>query len=457
MGLSIQQYQSMIDAQHATQAFEVFLLSLCIAGVLQILLGIVKAGIIGYYFPSSVIKGMLCGIGLLLIAKEIPHFLGDDRDPTGEESFIQATGENTVTAIITAFRFFDTGALIIGSVCLFILILWQSKPIKKVKWLATIPGPLLAVAAGIGMNQLFMNVWPVHAITNPAHMVNLPNIDSVPTLISKLHFPDLSALSNYKVWETAFVLCCVASLESLLSIEAIDKLDPENRITPTNRELIAQGTGNLVCGLIGGLPVTSVIVRSSTNVYAGARTRMSAIFHGVLILAAIFIFPKVLNMIPNTALAAILIMTGWKLTRPVIFKSVYRQGLDQFLPFIITIVVFLLTDLLKGVAVGIIVGVIFILRQNYRNPYKYITDTIDGVPHYFIKLSQNVTFLNKGKIIETLHSIPPGSKVYIDGGRSQFIDKDVLEAITEFKRSAHLNNITVELEEIEEVELISAH
>jgi MFS superfamily sulfate permease-like transporter len=205
------------------------------------------------------------------------------------------------------------------------------------------------------------------------------------------------------------------------------------------------------------LPVTSVIVRSSANVNAGAKTRFSAMFHGLLLLAAIFVFPNVLNMIPNAALAAILIMTGWKLTRPVIFKSVYRQGLDQFLPFIITIIVFLLTDLLKGVAVGIIVGVIFILRQNYRNPYKYVTDVIDGVPHYFIKLSQNVTFLNKGKIIETLHSIPPNSKVYIDGGRSQFIDKDILEAITEFKRSAHHNNITVQLEEIEEVELISAH
>ncbi len=457
LGLSVPQYQAQLEAAHATQAFEMFLLALCIGGLLQIVLGILKAGIIGYYFPSSVIKGMLCGIGLLLIAKEIPHFLGDDRDPEGDESFIQKDGENTVTAIISAFRFFAPGALVIGLACLSVLILWETKALKKIKWLTVIPGPLLAVLIGIGLNQLFMGIWPTHAITDSAHMVNLPKIDSVQTLVDKLHFPELSAFSNYSVWETAFVLCAVASLETLLSIEAIDKLDPENRITPTNRELIAQGTGNFICGLIGGLPVTSVIVRSSANVNAGARTRLSAILHGVLLLSAIFIFPNVLNLIPNTALAAILIMTGFKLTRPAIFKTVYRQGLDQFLPFIITISVFLLTDLLKGVAVGIIVGVIFILRQNYRNPYKYIADNIDGVPHYFIKLSQNVTFLNKGKIIETLHSIPPGSKVYIDGGRSQFIDKDVLEAITEFKRSAHLNNITVELEEIEEVELISAH
>ena len=451
---SIQNFKEQIPDHNP---FGLFLLSLCLAGILQIILGFLKAGIIGHYFPSSVIKGMLCGIGLLLIAKEIPHFLGDDRDPQGDESFVQADKENTITEILSAFKFFSPGVVIIGSVCLLILILWQTKFIKKINWLSAVPAPLLVVVAGIGINQVFILFFPDLSIVNATHLVNLPKITSPQELISKLQFPDLSGFGYYKVWETAFILCCVASLESLLSVEAIDKLDPENNITPTNRELIAQGVGNLVCGLIGGLPVTSVIVRGSANVNAGAKSKLSTIFHGILLMAAVFIIPSLLNMIPIGALAAILIVTGFKLTRPSIFKNVYKQGWDQFLPFIITISVFLLTDLLRGVSIGIVVGIIFILRQNYRNPFKFIEDNIEGVPHYFIKLSQNVTFLNKGKIVETLHKIPEGSKVYIDGGRSQFIDKDVLEAITEFKKSAHLKNITVELEDIEEVELISAH
>ena len=451
---SIENFKDLIPGHNP---FGLFLLSLCIAGILQIILGFLKAGIIGYYFPSSVIKGMLCGIGLLLIAKEIPHFLGDDRDPQGDESFIQDDKENTITEIINAFRFFSPGVALIGSVCLMILIFWQSKLIKKINWLSVMPGPLVVVIAGILMNQAFIVFFPELAITNESHLVNLPKITSIDALVSKLQFPDFSGLGYYKVWETAFLLCCVASLESLLSVEAIDKLDPENNITPTNRELIAQGVGNFLCGLIGGLPITSVIVRGSANVSAGAKTKYSAIFHGLLLLSAIFLIPNILNLIPNSALAAILIMTGYKLTKPWIYKNVYKQGWDQFLPFIITIAIFLLTDLLRGVSIGIVVGIIFILRQNYRNPFKYIHDNIDGMPHFFIKLSQNVTFLNKGKIVETLHNIPPDSKVYIDGGRSQFIDKDVLEAITEFKQSAHLKNIKVELEDIEEVELISSH
>lgn len=438
-------------------AFEIFLTALCLAGIFQIILGVIRAGIIGYYFPSSVIKGMLCGIGILLIAKEIPHFLGDDRDPQGDESFSQEDKENTFTEIINAFSNLSPGVLIIGLVCLATLLLWQTNFIKKIKWLSLFPGPLLAVVFGIAINQIYLTYFTDFAVTSPLHLVSLPIIDSVDLFFSKLHFPDLSALAYYKVWEIAFLIGCVASLESLLSLEAVDKLDPENKISPTNRELIAQGVGNFICGLIGGIPVTAVIVRGSANVNAGAKTKLSSIFHGVLLLAAIFIMPTLLNKIPNSALAAILIITGFKLSSPWLFRNVYKQGWDQFLPFIVTILVFLLTDLLRGVSIGIIVGIIFILRQNYKNPYKMVTDTIEGVPHYFIKLSQNVTFLNKGKIIETLQLIPLGSKVYIDGGRSHFIDKDVLEAIAEFKHSAHLKNIRVELEEIEEVELISSH
>ncbi|MFN6039028.1 MAG: SulP family inorganic anion transporter, partial [Bacteroidota bacterium] len=259
-------------------SFGLLLTSLCIAGILQIILGILKAGIIGHYFPSSVIKGMLCGIGLLLIAKEIPHFLGDDRDPMGDENFIQSDKKNTLTEIIDAVRFFSPGVALIGSVCLAILILWQSNWIKKVKFLSAFPGPLIVVIFGIFLNQIFINYFPDLAITNQSHMVTLPKISSIQDLLNKIQFPDLDGLAYYKVWETGFLLCCVASLESLLSVEAIDKLDPENNITPTNRELIAQGVGNLVCGLIGGLPVTSVIVRGSANVNSGAKSKYSSIF-----------------------------------------------------------------------------------------------------------------------------------------------------------------------------------
>lgn len=297
-------------------SFGLLLTSLCIAGILQIILGILKAGIIGHYFPSSVIKGMLCGIGLLLIAKEIPHFLGDDRDPMGDENFIQSDKKNTLTEIIDAVRFFSPGVALIGSVCLAILILWQSNWIKKVKFLSAFPGPLIVVIFGIFLNQIFINYFPDLAITNQSHMVTLPKISSIQDLLNKIQFPDLDGLAYYKVWETGFLLCCVASLESLLSVEAIDKLDPENNITPTNRELIAQGVGNLVCGLIGGLPVTSVIVRGSANVNSGAKSKYSSIFHGVLLLLSIFLISDILNLIPIAALAAILLITGFKLTKP---------------------------------------------------------------------------------------------------------------------------------------------
>jgi MFS superfamily sulfate permease-like transporter len=291
----------------------------------------------------------------------------------------------------------------------------------------------------------------------PEHLVTLPHINSFSDFSNCFIFPEFSMLGEFKLYKVAFTIAIVASLETLLCIEAIDKLDPNNNITPTNRELIAQGFGNLICGLIGGIPITSVIVRSSANLNAGAKSRLSSIVHGLLFIVCILFIPSLLEKIPYSALAGILIYTGYKLCQPRILMNVIRSGMDQFLPFIVTITVFLLTDLLIGVLVGICVSVIFILRQNYRNPYKYIHDTIEGVPHYFIKLSQNVTFLNKGKIVDTLHKIPKGSKVYIDGGRSQFIDKDVLEAISEFKRSAPRNNIEVILEDIREVELISAH
>jgi MFS superfamily sulfate permease-like transporter len=445
-----------LSAVASLGSFEVFLLALCMAGVIQIILGVIKAGIIGYYFPSSVIKGMLAAIGVILIIKQLPHLVGYDADTEGDFSFIQTDGHNSLSELLYMLNYLSPGSVIIGFVSLSILLLWDSGLIKKSRILSAMPAALLVVLAGIGINELLIHLNPDIDV-KPEHLVNLPHIGSWTDFTASITFPSFAAFTNPKVYEVAFTLAVVASLETLLCIEAIDKLDPENNVSPTNRELIAQGVGNLICGLIGGIPVTSVIVRSSANLNAGGKTRLSPIFHGLLLVVCVLFIPSVLEKIPYSALAGILIYTGYKLCRPQIIKNVYRSGWDQFLPFIFTILLILLTDLLKGVSVGIVISVIFILRQNYRNPYKYIHDTIEGVPHYFIKLSQNVTFLNKGKIVDTLHKIPKGAKVYIDGGRAQFIDKDVLEAISEFKRSAPRNNIEVILEDIKEVELISAH
>ena len=270
-------------------------------------------------------------------------------------------------------------------------------------------------------------------------------------------FVKQAPVENPKIYEVAFTIAAVASLETLLSLEAVDKLDPDNRIAPTNRELIAQGVGNIFCGLIGGLPVTSVIIRSSANVSAGAKSQASTVFHGILFVATVLLLPNLLQLIPLSCLAAILIMTGLKLARPGLFKNMFQQGLDQFLPFILTELVMLFTDLLKGVCVGIIIAIFFILKQNYKAPFKIVQDTIDGKMNYFIKLSQNVTFINKGKFIDLFKNIPPGSVVFLDGGRSTFIDKDVLEIISAFKQSAKVHKIEVNLDEIEEVEILTNH
>ena len=437
-------------------SFETFLLAMVLAGVIQILLGILKAGIIGYYFPSSVIKGMLAAIGIILVLKQIPHLAGYDSDPEGDMTFIQTDGQNTFSELLNMINFVSPGSLFIGAIGLLILFIWDSKWVKGNRILSLFPGAIVVVLVGVAVNAFLKQTAPDFDV-KPEHLVSLPKISNFSDLKLSFTFPDFSQFTNPKVYETAFVLAIVASLETLLCLEAVDKLDPNHEVSPTNRELIAQGTGNLLAGLLGGIPITSVIVRSSANISAGGKTQLASIVHGLLFILSIFLIPSVLELIPYSALASILIFTGFKLSHPRIYKSVYRTGFDQFLPFIVTIAIMLLTDLLKGVTVGIVISIIFILRQNYKNPYKLISDTIEGRKHYFIKLSQNVTFLNKGKLMETFHSIEPGSKVYIDGGRAQFVDKDVLELITEFKRWGEIKNIEVILEEIQEVELISSH
>ena len=462
--------------------FNAFLLATLLAGLMQILLGIVKAGIIGHYIPVSVIKGMLSGIGVILILKQIPHFFGYDQDPEGDFRFIQIDGENSFTELIHMVNYISLGATLVGIVALLVLILWNKAFIKRNKFLNVLPGPLVAVICAVIVN-FTVNKTSNILLISKEHFVNMPDLSSFEKLRNSIQLPDFGAISNIQVWSVAITLALIASIESLLGVEAVDKLDPDFNVTPTNRELIAQGAGNMICGLIGGIPVTSVIVRSSANVNAGAKTKFSSIFHGILLLAAIFLIPGILDLIPLSALAAILIFTGWKLAKPtkgnmqtliasfICFLNVVKlkigdheknkktlnEGITQFLPFIVTLLVMLFTDLLKGVGAGLFVGIIFILRQNFKDPFRILSDDIEGKKHYFIRLQQKVTFINKGKFITFFQSVLPGSRVVIDGGRSVFIDRDVLEAITEFKLSATQKNIEVVLEDIEEVEILSKH
>ncbi len=437
-------------------SFEAFLLAVCLAGVFQIALGILKAGIIGYYFPTAVIKGMLSAIGIILILKQVPHLLGYDADLEGDESFKQIDGENSFTEFSQTLQHFSYGSIIIGLASIAILIIWQSKFIKQNRFFKAIPSALLVVLVSILLDQYFGLYHPEFEVKDE-HLVKLPAFDNINMFFSAFTLPDFTAFRNTKLYEIAFIIGVVASLETLLSLEAIDKLDPDNRISPTNRELIAQGTGNLLSGLLGGLPITSVIVRSSVNVDSGGKSQFSAIFHGILFLIAIFFIPHLLALIPLSALAAILIVTGFNLAKPKMFMRIYKQGLDQFLPFIFTFVVMLFSDLLRGVSVGIFVSILFILRQNYRAPFKKIEEIINGQLNIFVKFSPGITFINKGKFIELFKSIPPNTLVYLDGGRAGFIDKDVLELISAFKESGKHKNIVVHLEAIEEVEILSQH
>ncbi|RNI22554.1 SulP family inorganic anion transporter [Rufibacter latericius] len=438
-------------------SFEVFLLAVVLCGVFQIILGFLKAGIIGLYFPSSVIKGMLAAIGLILILKQIPHFLGADEDFLGDLNFLQSDGRNTFTEIGYAFsNKLQVGSLIVGVVSLAILILWERSFIQRNSILKLVPGALIAVIVAIGLNLLFQSSSPALAIAD-SHLVNLPEISGPASLLNELRFPDWAAITNSQVWVIGITLAIVASLESLLSVEAVDKLDPHKRRTPTNRELKAQGIGNVMSGLIGGIPLTAVIVRSSANVNAGGESKLSSFFHGVFLLLSILFLTNVLGLVPLAALAAVLLMVGFKLTKPVLYKTQWRLGMDQFLPFIITIVAILFTDLLKGISIGLVVGVFYILKANYKSPYFFKRENHEGQEKIHIKLSENVSFLNKASVALTLDHLPENSEVIIDGSQSTYIDYDVLEAIQNFRTVAHEKDIRLTLRDIPSVKTIGMH
>lgn len=424
-------------------SYEAFLAAVVFAGVFQLILGILKAGSIGNYIPNAVIKGMLAGIGIILILKQIPHLFGYDKDPEGDQQFIQMDGENSFTELVHMINFTTPGALIIGLVSFFVLIIADKPFYKKNKFLSNIPGPLLAVVFGILLTLLFNG----HSFlgVDAQHLVSLPSINSISDLGDNLTFPNFSFANSSAFWMIVITLAIVASLETLLGIEAIDKIDPDKNESNTNKELLAQGIGNIACGFLGGLPVTSVIVRSSANINSGAKTKLSTIIHAVLLLVSVFLLPNILSLIPNACLAAILIMTGFKLTKLAIFKEQWKFGYEQFIPFIITIVVMLVTDLLKGVCAGLIVAVIYIIKDNIKSSFDSNSEVMNGEQYYLIKLPQHVTFFNKGYLIKFFASIEPDSKVIIDGSINKKINRDSKDVIADFVDTAKKRRVQVEL------------
>ncbi|MGY6275699.1 SulP family inorganic anion transporter [Methylomonas sp. MgM2] len=422
-------------------SFSAFLLSLVIAGALQLVLGYLKAGLIGAFFPVSVIKGMLAAIGLILIIKQIPHATGYDVDFEGDESYMQETAESSFFEVIDALEGITPGATVISGVSLFILIIWESKLFKRINILQLIPGPLVAVVWGIVYNGLAMRYAPEWSI-NQKHLVTLPELGSATNFINQLQMPDFSYIANPNIFSIAVTLAVIASLETLLSIEAVDKLDPHKRIAPTNRELKAQGLGNIISGMIGGLPITAVIVRSSANINAGGQTRLSSFFHGILLLSSVVFLAEFLNTIPLACLAAILLQTGYKLAKPKLFVEFFHRGWNQFLPFIITVVAILISDLLIGITIGMVIGIFFVLRANF---HEAMTLTVHG-SHCLLRLHKDVSFLNKALLRRHLSSIPNDAELIIDGNKALFIDQDILETISDFILAAPDRGISVEIQ-----------
>jgi MFS superfamily sulfate permease-like transporter len=421
-------------------SFEILTAAVAVSGLIQIILGSLRAGIIAYYFPSSVIKGMLAGIGIIIVLKQIPHMMGYDSDPMGDESFDQPDQQNTFSELLLAIQDPHWGAVLIAVVSIALMLLWERPFIQRNLWLRYVPGPLLAVIAGLIMAAAFA-AHPTLAI-DAGHYVDLPPLDGMSLFV----MPDLSALGSPVFWTTAITLAIVASIETLLCVEATDKMDPWKRITPANRELFAQGTGNLVSGLLGGLPVTQVVVRSSANIQAGGRGKLSAILHGVLLLLAVVTIGGLLRQIPLASLAAILLLVGYKLAKPSLFVKMWKAGRMQFLPFLLTVGFMSVTnDLLRGVALGLALALVHILWKNYKVPFHYDPNRYKpGMPIY-IELSEDVTFLNKAGIKRTLSEVPDGARVVIDAGRSLDLDPDVREIIDEFASTTQDRNIKLQL------------
>lgn len=425
-------------------SWEAFLLSVMLAGVLQIGMGYLRLGTIAYYFPVSVIKGMLSGIGLVIILKQIPHALGYDRDFEGDLAFFSPEGESTLGYLVDTLYDVSPAAILVTVISMSILLLWEMVLYKKYRIFQILQGPLVVVAIGILLSYLFdEHIESLNFETDD--LVNLPVALSIQDFAGQFTFPDFSHLANPEIYFIALVIAVIASLETLLCVEATDKLDPLKRVTSTNRELVAQGLGNTISGLIGGLPVTQVIVRSSANITFGGRTKLSTIFHGVLLLICVIVIPGVLNMIPLASLACILFVVGYNLAKPSLFKAMYELGWSQFAPFIATVIGILLTDLLKGIGIGMVVAIFFILRSNLKTDYELFHEKNDGVRKIRLVLAEDVSFLNKGSIGKALKEFESDSWVIIDGSKSKYIDHDIIEIIRDFTVNAHIRDINVEV------------
>jgi MFS superfamily sulfate permease-like transporter len=416
-------------------SYDQFLVAVVIAGILQIILGILKAGVIGYYFPSSVIKGMLAAIGIILILKQLPI----------------AIGYNKAAAVS-----YHMGSILIAGISIAIILFWELPILKKYAFFKYVPGALIAVLVGVGLNLFFKTSIPEWALSADA-LVKLPVANNSAEFIGQFTLPNVHALGNYQVYVVAVTIAIIASLESLLSTEAGDKLDPYKRVTPTNRELKAQGLGNMISGMIGGLPMTAVIVRTSANINAGAKTKLSAIFHGLLLLVSVVGFATMLNQIPLACLAAVLLVVGYKLAKITLFKEMYKLGWEQFVPFFVTVVAIQFSDLLKGIALGMLVAIFYILRRNYRRDYEIHQDKQSEGGAITILLAEQVTFINKGSIAKKLSDIAAGTTVTIDASRAHYIDLDVLEIIYDFETSAKLKNIQVHLVQVPARVAVSGH
>jgi MFS superfamily sulfate permease-like transporter len=421
-------------------SYQVFLVAVALAGVIQFLLGLIRAGVIADYVPNSVIKGMLAAIGVVIILKQIPHALGRDKDFEGDQSFLQQAGDNTLVDIAKSVMSASPGAICIALVSLLVLIYWDQVAAKGGRFLRLVPGPLIVVLLGVGINQAFGFIFPQWKITDPEHLVSLPVSDSMRGFFGHFMLPDFSALTNQRVWVSAATIAVVGSLETLLNLEAADRLDPYHRISPPNRELRAQGVGNLISGLIGGLPITSVVVRTSANVFAGARTWMSAFIHGILLLLSTLLIPGFLNLTPLACLAAILIVVGYKLTKPALYKQMHALGLDQFLPFLVTVVAIVFTDLLTGVLVGMTIGLFFVIRANHHEAITVVCQD----NFYMMRFNKDASFVNKNEFRSKLRRIPDNSHVILDGTKALYIDRDIFEAAEDFQKLAPYKNITFE-------------
>jgi len=428
-----------ISSISALGSFNAFLLALILAGILQVIFAFLRAGIIANYLPTGVIKGMLAAIGITLILKEIPHLIGYDKDYVGDEAFFQQDGHNTLTELLYAVKALDPGIAMIGLVSLGLIVLFEQPKFKKFIAFKYIPSMLWVIIIGTLINVVLTATGHDLHIAKE-HLVQIPQLTSWKSIEMQMHFPDFSFVYNPKVYIVALTIAAIASLETLLSVEAIDRLDPEKAITNPNRELMAQGVGNTIAGLLGGIPVTQVIVRSTANLNGGARSKMSAVYHGFWLVVAILFVAPVLNLIPLATLAAILISVGYKLTNFKLIKAQFAKGWDQFIPFIATIIAILFTDLLKGIGIGLVIAIFYIIKRNFKGNHEVIT-TENGLE---IVLGENVNFLNIASIKNTLMNIPNGTHVIINSTRSKSLDYDIQELLIDFiSVTSKTKNITV--------------